>query len=406
MTGRLPRRLRPPRVAAIACPEPRWNAPGFCGYSSRSDALDASEEMVGHRCAGSSASASRAWERKLTERPWRVRPIVSVTGGLTDRDSIFVTTWGSVTGGSASSTSRRRRPADVQRGRDDLASSSTARSTTIAELRHELRGAGSPVRHALATREVIVHAYEEWGVECLRRFTGMFAFALWDERDAAACPRARPAGQEAALLRSADGRLVFASRDEGRPRAPGGRRGRSTSGRSTTTWRIPTCRRHRIFAGVAKLPPAHWMRWKDGALQVEPYWKVDLRPGPARPEEEWAERVEAELRRSVRLRLSCRRAPRHLPERRHRLERHRRHRLAGAGGGGQDLLHRLPPRRLRRARLRAPRGGALRHRPPRADRRGPGPVASRRPRLPSRRAVRGPIGPADVHGLLARRAST
>ncbi len=30
--------------------------------------------------------------------------------------------------------------------------------------------------------EVIVHAWEEWGEECVKRFTGMFAFALWDER--------------------------------------------------------------------------------------------------------------------------------------------------------------------------------------------------------------------------------
>ena len=41
----------------------------------------------------------------------------------------------------------------------------------------------TPLGHLFKTRsdtEVIVHAWEAWGVECLARFRGMFAFALWD----------------------------------------------------------------------------------------------------------------------------------------------------------------------------------------------------------------------------------
>ena len=52
------------------------------------------------------------------------------------------------------------------------------------QLRAELESRG----HAFRTRsdtEVIVHGYEEWGERCVERFHGMFAFAIWDGRNAA-----------------------------------------------------------------------------------------------------------------------------------------------------------------------------------------------------------------------------
>lgn len=51
-----------------------------------------------------------------------------------------------------------------------------------ADLRPELERAG----HVFCSKtdtEVILHAYEEWGPQCLARFNGMFAFAIWNERE-------------------------------------------------------------------------------------------------------------------------------------------------------------------------------------------------------------------------------
>src|SRR5438105_4324052 len=48
-------------------------------------------------------------------------------------------------------------------------------------LRRELEGLGHRFRTRTDT-EAIVHAYEQWGTECVRRLRGMFAFAVWDTR--------------------------------------------------------------------------------------------------------------------------------------------------------------------------------------------------------------------------------
>lgn len=59
------------------------------------------------------------------------------------------------------------------------------------ELSEELKGKGHFFKSGTDT-EVILHAYEEWGIECLSRFNGMWAFALWDmDRKRLFCSRDR-----------------------------------------------------------------------------------------------------------------------------------------------------------------------------------------------------------------------
>src|SRR5437868_4063728 len=50
-----------------------------------------------------------------------------------------------------------------------------------ADVRRDLLASGHRYRTKSDT-ETIVHAYEEWGDDCVHRFRGMFAFALWDAR--------------------------------------------------------------------------------------------------------------------------------------------------------------------------------------------------------------------------------
>jgi asparagine synthase (glutamine-hydrolysing) len=170
------------------------------------------------------------------------------------------------------------------------------------ELQHELEGLDHRFASASDT-EVIVHAYEEWGVGCLQRFVGMFVLAIWDERDRSCLIARDRLGKKPLFYHAANGRLVFASELKALledPTVPRRVDVRALDDYLAYSY-VPSDRC--IFANVAKLPPAHWMRWKEGSLEVERYWKIDFTLGPQLREEEWAERVEAALRRSVRLRL-------------------------------------------------------------------------------------------------------
>ena len=56
------------------------------------------------------------------------------------------------------------------------------RSTITARLKTDLESRGHKFRTNSDT-ETIIHAYEEFGADCLKILRGMFAFAIWDTRE-------------------------------------------------------------------------------------------------------------------------------------------------------------------------------------------------------------------------------
>ena len=108
-----------------------------------------------------------------------------------------------------------------------------------AEIRRELESIGE---HRWKTdhsdTEVILHAFEQWGIDCLERFRGMFAFALWDARDRELWLVRDRIGIKPLYYSIHHGRITFASEIkallEDPEQASDGRRGSA----STTTCRF------------------------------------------------------------------------------------------------------------------------------------------------------------------------
>ncbi len=167
----------------------------------------------------------------------------------------------------------------------------------FAALREELRAFGHIFRTDSDT-EVILHGWRQWGVECLSRFHGMFAFALFDAaRQCLFLARDRLGVKPLHHARLSDGSLVFASELKGllaHPllrRAPDVRAIEDFMGLGY----VPddSC----IMAGVEKLAAGHYLLIERGRGMPAPtcWWDVDFSrraSGSVRAlEEELAERM-------------------------------------------------------------------------------------------------------------------
>lgn len=143
------------------------------------------------------------------------------------------------------------------------------------ELRHELKGRGHRFRSQTDT-EVIVRAYEEWGDDCVRRFNGMWALALWDgPRQRLFCSRDR-FGVKPFYYSWDGGRLAFASELKAF-RAAGALEPHLPAVRDFLEQGYVDHTDNTFFAGIRKLPPAHSLVVDERGLHVSRYWELEPR---------------------------------------------------------------------------------------------------------------------------------
>ena len=170
-----------------------------------------------------------------------------------------------------------RRLAIIDLATGDQPMSNDDRSVTLVfngeiynfrELRRELEARGRHFRTA-SDSEVILRAYEEFGVECLRHLRGMFAFAIWDERRRRLFLARDRVGIKP-LVYAWDGRrLLFASEIKAILQDPDVPRRLDWEALRDylTLHYIPSPRT--IFEGIRKLPPAclphAGSRWRGAA---------------------------------------------------------------------------------------------------------------------------------------------
>lgn len=173
------------------------------------------------------------------------------------------------------------------------------------ELIPELQALGH-VFHTKSDTEVVVHAWEAWGEDCVRRFRGMFAFALWDRnRQSFFIARDRLGVKPMYYALLDDGMLLFGSELKSML-AHGGLKLELDPYAVEEYFALGYVPEPRtIFKHARKLPPAHTLLIRRGQPVPEPkeYWDVQFTLDSRITEEDARSELIRQLDESVKLRL-------------------------------------------------------------------------------------------------------
>jgi len=170
----------------------------------------------------------------------------------------------------------------------------------------ELRKVLEKDGHIFATRsdtEVIIHAYEKWGKECVRHFNGMFAFALWDAGRRELFLARDHLGIKPLYYTSVGTCVLFASEIKALIQHPDCTRDVDVEALAELfTFRyVPSPKT--LFKGIWKLPPGHRMTVSERGIQTERYWSWVPRIRQRYTENELIEEYQLLLEDAVRLQL-------------------------------------------------------------------------------------------------------
>jgi asparagine synthase (glutamine-hydrolysing) len=175
-----------------------------------------------------------------------------------------------------------------------------------AEIRRELQAIG---HHHWKTdhsdTEVLLRAFEEWGIDCLERFRGMFAFALWDAKARELWLVRDRIGVKPMYYSIHHSRIVFASEIKALLEDPEQRRAVHADAFYHYLSFLTAPAPQTLFDGIRKLSPGTWLRVREsGEVTERRYWDVwdHVAPLEGVGEAEICARLLEGLRDSVRLR--------------------------------------------------------------------------------------------------------
>jgi asparagine synthase (glutamine-hydrolysing) len=152
--------------------------------------------------------------------------------------------------------------------------------------------------------EVIIHLYDEYGVDCVRHLRGMFVFAIWDEREKSLFLARDRVGKKPLLYsHQPDGDLIFGAEFRALLKHP--KISKEVDYEAIHHYLSYLCVPAPLtaFKQIRKLEPAHWLLWKNGEIKTERYWTPDFHRKIKISEQEAEEETLRLLREATKMRL-------------------------------------------------------------------------------------------------------
>lgn len=151
--------------------------------------------------------------------------------------------------------------------------------------------------------EVIIHLYEEVGIDCVKSLRGMFAFCLWDEKRKRVLLARDRIGKKPLVYTVNNGNLIFASEIKALLADPSVARqvNRDALDDYLTYQYVPAP--ETMFAAIKKLPPAHILVCENSQIKIERYWDISYKDKISLKEEDICQHLLGLLKEATKIRL-------------------------------------------------------------------------------------------------------
>jgi len=170
------------------------------------------------------------------------------------------------------------------------------------DLRQDLETHGHEF-HTKSDTEVLVHLYEERGVEMLESLSGMFAFALWDARTRSLLLARDRMGKKPLFFAELCSGLVFGSEMKAVLASGLVEREINPDGLSAFLSLNYVLAPQTVVKGIQQVPAGHYLIWQNGEAAVRPYWAVPAPSLPEQPQEGYEQKLHTILGDAVERRL-------------------------------------------------------------------------------------------------------